>query len=122
MTDVVVVLSDLYADVDRLTRDEIGRRAVAANVPADVISILQAVPEGDYSLDEVLDALEEQAAAEQSIGLGIEAVALDDDDLLRELGQVHQARNETFRHGSDDALEPGRSIYAPFGPPTVPPI
>jgi hypothetical protein len=105
MTDVVVVLTDLYAGVDRLTSDEIGRRAVAGNVPADVISILQSVPEGDYSLDEMLDALDEQAAAKESIGLGIEAVALTDDDLLRELGRVHQARDDTFRHGSDDALE-----------------
>jgi Family of unknown function (DUF6158) len=105
MTDVVVVLTDLYAGVDRMTSDEVGRRAVAGNVPADVIAVLQAVPEGEYSLDEMLDALDAQAAAEESLGLGIEAAALADDDLLRELGRVHQARNDTFRHGSDDALE-----------------
>ena len=29
---------------------------------------------------------------------------LSDDDLLRELGHLHETRNETFRHGSPDAL------------------
>lgn len=35
---------------------------------------------------------------------GIEPVRLSDDDLLRELESVHQARNDTLRFGSDDAL------------------
>ena len=35
---------------------------------------------------------------------GIEATALTDHDLLRELKQVHRTRNETFRHGSDGAV------------------
>lgn len=29
---------------------------------------------------------------------------LDERDLLRELGQLHVTRHETFLHGSDDAL------------------
>jgi hypothetical protein len=35
---------------------------------------------------------------------GIPAADLDQDDLLRELGQVHETRHGTFRHGSPDAL------------------
>jgi hypothetical protein len=29
---------------------------------------------------------------------------LSEDDLLRELGHLHETRHETFLHGSDDAL------------------
>ena len=35
---------------------------------------------------------------------GIPAAELSDDDLLRELAQLHETRHETFRHGSNDAL------------------
>jgi Family of unknown function (DUF6158) len=35
---------------------------------------------------------------------GVPAAELADDDLLRELGHLHQTRNETFLHGSGDAL------------------
>ena len=35
---------------------------------------------------------------------GVPADELADDDLLRELGHLHETRNETFLHGSDDAL------------------
>ena len=35
---------------------------------------------------------------------GPEAEELSDADLMRELGRLHETRNDTFRHGSDDAL------------------
>jgi hypothetical protein len=35
---------------------------------------------------------------------GIAAQDLSDEDLLRELSQLHGTRHDTFRHGSDDAL------------------
>ncbi len=35
---------------------------------------------------------------------GIDPAKLSDSDLLRELERLHATRNETFRHGSDDAL------------------
>lgn len=35
---------------------------------------------------------------------GPSAAELSDDDLLRELGHLHETRNTTLRHGSDDAL------------------
>jgi hypothetical protein len=37
--------------------------------------------------------------------LGIDPQQLDEDSLLEELERVHDTRNATFRHGSDDALE-----------------
>lgn len=35
---------------------------------------------------------------------GVPGPELADDDLLRELEQLHQTRTQTLRHGSDDAL------------------
>ena len=35
---------------------------------------------------------------------GVPAGELADEDLLRELGEVHRTRHETLRHGSDQAL------------------
>ena len=36
---------------------------------------------------------------------GVPGPDLSDEDLLRELEQLHQTRTNTLRHGSDDALE-----------------
>jgi hypothetical protein len=37
-------------------------------------------------------------------GWGVPPGALSDDDLQRELASIHRTRNDTLRHGSDDAL------------------
>ena len=37
--------------------------------------------------------------------MGIPAQELPDEDLLRELEALHRTRNNTLRHGSDDALQ-----------------
>lgn len=37
-------------------------------------------------------------------GHGVPPSELDEADLLRELGHLHETRHATFRHGSDDAL------------------
>ncbi|MFF4614195.1 DUF6158 family protein [Nonomuraea jabiensis] len=36
--------------------------------------------------------------------MGIDPAQLSDDDLVRELRQLHMTRSDTFFHGSDDAL------------------
>ncbi|SEG85944.1 hypothetical protein SAMN05444920_105613 [Nonomuraea solani] len=36
--------------------------------------------------------------------MGIDPAQLSDDDLVRELRQLHVTRSDTFFHGSDDAL------------------
>ena len=36
---------------------------------------------------------------------GVDPERLSTEELLRELRSVHDTRHETFRHGSDDALE-----------------
>jgi hypothetical protein len=35
---------------------------------------------------------------------GVDGADLSEEDLLRELGHLHETRNTTFLHGSDDAL------------------
>ena len=35
---------------------------------------------------------------------GVDGAELAEEDLLRELGHLHETRNTTFLHGSDDAL------------------
>jgi len=36
---------------------------------------------------------------------GVPAAELAEEDLIRELAELHRTRNDTFRHGSDQALE-----------------
>jgi uncharacterized protein (UPF0264 family) len=105
MTDVEVVVADLYTGAERITSDEMQRRAVAADAPSDVIAVLAAVPQGEYALDELLDAIGVLTVPDDTAETGVEPSELSDDDLLRELEVVHSRRNDTFRHGSDDALD-----------------
>jgi hypothetical protein len=51
------LLESVFAGQERTTRDEILRRAVAADVPADLRTRLDALPEGEYAQDEVAEAL-----------------------------------------------------------------
>ena len=102
------LLDQLYGAQERLTRDEIHRRAVLAGLPAESLSALDALPEGEYTQDEVTDAL---SGPEVGAGLpevdsdGVPGTTLDDEDLLRELGTLHRTRHETLRHGSANALK-----------------
>lgn len=51
------LLQAIYLGQERLSRVEIHRRAVAADLPADLMSRVDALPEGEYALDEAADAL-----------------------------------------------------------------
>jgi hypothetical protein len=55
--DLRSLLATLYAGVDRLTRDEIRRRAIAADLPAAQLTHVDALPGGEYTEDELLEAL-----------------------------------------------------------------
>lgn len=50
-------LDDLYAGQERVTQAEIHRRAVAAELPADVLIRINAMPEGEYAVDEAAELL-----------------------------------------------------------------
>ncbi|GAB3986934.1 hypothetical protein GCM10027615_80340 [Plantactinospora veratri] len=51
------LLDDLYSGQERLTQAEIQRRAVAAEVSAELLTRITALPEGEYAVDEVADLL-----------------------------------------------------------------
>ncbi|MGX7675959.1 hypothetical protein [Plantactinospora sp. DSM 117369] len=51
------LLDDLYAGQERLTQSEIQRRAVAAEVSAELLTRITALPQGEYAVDEVADLL-----------------------------------------------------------------
>jgi len=105
MTQAAALIAELFTGVDRLTSEEVVRRAVAADAPAGVVIQLEAVPEGEYSQDELAEAIAVRAGLVTPLdAMGIAPTSLSDDDLLHELYQVHRTRHETLRHGSDDAL------------------
>jgi hypothetical protein len=102
------LLDELYAGNERMSRDEIHRRAVSAELPPEAISVLDALPEGEYTLEEAAAALaqlEHRSSGPTGPEDGVPASELADDDLDRELAQLHRTREETFRRGSDQALE-----------------
>jgi hypothetical protein len=105
MRDVDAILDELYVGQERVTRDEIYRRVVSAGAPVEVVVALDSLPEGEYAQDEVSEALRhtDGGAQLESAG-GIPAYDLGDADLLREMGDVHRTRDETLRHGSEQAL------------------
>ena len=51
------LLEDLYHGQERISRADIYRRAVAAELPAQLLTHLSALPEGTYAVDEVADLL-----------------------------------------------------------------
>jgi hypothetical protein len=109
MRSIDQLLDGLYVKQERMSRDEIHRRAVAAELPPEALTILDALPEGEYSQDEASAALvqleQDAAGTPAETDEGVPAADLTDDDLDRELGQLHRTRDETFRRGSEQALE-----------------
>jgi len=101
MRELEATLDEVFLRQERLTRDEIQRRAVAADTPIDVVNALDGLPEGEYALDEVLDAL---SGTVEDTTVGILPNELDNDEFLRELWEIHRTRHDTLRYGSDDAL------------------
>ena len=51
-------LDELYVTDVRVAREEIVRKATAAGLPAVTLSRLDALPEGEYAYDEVLESVE----------------------------------------------------------------
>jgi len=120
------LLDEVYSGQERLTRDEIHRRAVAADLPAEDLSAIDSLPEGEYSQDEAGEAVAQQRGgsardtdptiadevdptiadeADEADEEGIPPGELTEEDLLRELASLHRTRHETFLHGSAQALQ-----------------
>ena len=106
MRNVDAILDEVYVGEERVSRDEIYRRAVAAEAPTAVVALLDTLPEGEYAQDEVTEALNQLSPPDRHAepSAGVPGSELDDDDLLRELGELHRTRHDTLRHGSDQAL------------------
>jgi hypothetical protein len=51
------LVDELYAGRERIDRDEIYRRAVAAELPSDDMAVLDRLPEGEYAEDELNEAI-----------------------------------------------------------------
>ncbi|MDG4767368.1 hypothetical protein O7632_25230 [Solwaraspora sp. WMMD406] len=51
------LLDDIYLGKERVSRGEIARRAVAAELPADLLTRINALPEGEYAQDEAEEVL-----------------------------------------------------------------
>jgi hypothetical protein len=111
------LLEEIYAGQERMSGDEIHRRAVAAELPSEAISILDGLPGGEYTQDEAAAALaqlERDTSGRPGPQVddprvdgpegGVPASQLSDEDVDRELAQLHRTREEAFRHGSDQAL------------------
>lgn len=57
-TEALLELVDgLYAAQERIDRNEIYRRAVAAELPSDDMAVLDRLPEGEYAEDELNEAI-----------------------------------------------------------------
>jgi hypothetical protein len=104
MSDLETALADIFAGHERVSLAELRRRAASADVSADVVTALDRLPEREYTLDEVADALDQVAVPAAPAVVGVAPDELSIDELLRELAHLHETRNETFRHGSAHAL------------------
>ncbi|WP_199562395.1 hypothetical protein [Micromonospora deserti] len=51
------LLEDLYHGQERISQADIYRRAVAAELPAQLLTRIAALPEGEYAVDEAADLL-----------------------------------------------------------------
>ena len=51
------LVDELYAAQERIDRNEIYRRAVAAELPSDDMAVLDRLPEGEYAEDELDEAI-----------------------------------------------------------------
>ncbi len=50
-------LDDVYVAQERMTSAELQRSAIAADLPASVLTRIDALPEGEYAQDEAAEAL-----------------------------------------------------------------
>jgi hypothetical protein len=51
------LLDDIFRGQERVTQANIYRRAVSAELPAELLSRIAALPEGEYAVDEAADLL-----------------------------------------------------------------
>lgn len=52
------LLDEIYHGQERITQADIQRRAVAAELPADLLARITALPQGEYAFDEAVELLD----------------------------------------------------------------
>ncbi|MGW0431037.1 hypothetical protein ACWDV4_00600 [Micromonospora sp. NPDC003197] len=63
--DLDELLDDIYLGQDRITQSEIHRRAVAAELPAELLIRITAMPQGEYAIDEAAEILAERTVGDE---------------------------------------------------------
>jgi hypothetical protein len=58
-TGLAAFLDDAFDAQERISSGDLRRRAVAADLPAALLTRIDALPEGEYAQDEALEALHE---------------------------------------------------------------
>ena len=57
MNELDDLIDQTFAGEERVSRAEIHRRAVTADLPADLMERVDALPEGEYAMDEAAEFL-----------------------------------------------------------------
>jgi hypothetical protein len=79
------LLDQMFIGQERVTRDEIYRRASAGDLPATVLTRIDALPEGEYAQEEVEEAL---TATSEPGGGGLAPLG-DPDDTTGDFAEEH---------------------------------
>jgi hypothetical protein len=58
VTDLDAFLDDAFDAQERMTSGDLQRRAIAADLPADLMTRIDSLPEGEYAQDEAAEALQ----------------------------------------------------------------
>jgi hypothetical protein len=58
-TELDAFLDDAFDAQERISSGDLRRRAIAADLPAGLLTRVDALPEGEYAQDEAADALHE---------------------------------------------------------------
>ncbi len=65
-----MLLDEAFRGQDRVSSDELRRRAVAADLSAEPMSQVDALPEGEYDVDEVAEALRASGRVDNPAAVG----------------------------------------------------
>jgi hypothetical protein len=57
-TDLDTFLDDAFDAQERMTSGDLQRRAIAADLPAELMTRIDSLPEGEYAQDEAAEALQ----------------------------------------------------------------
>lgn len=94
------------AETTRLDRDGLRHRANTAHAPTEIITAIEALPDGRYTLDEIEHLIARQRAQPEAVrpAPGASPDEMADDELLHRLFELHRTRNACRLRGSNDTF------------------